>query len=134
MPRRIRWLPPLTFQQDEDDLSISIHMAERPGCEEMLAQFNRLMEELLGEGLCRSAFERWEMDILLDIESCHLSRSNWERVLRRYQRAVRRRMKKGAHAPLKLSEYLGLSKARRFTRKPAAAERPDGLDLKTGTH
>jgi hypothetical protein len=87
-----------------------------------------------GEGLRRSTFERWEMDILLDIESCHLSRSNWERVLRRYQRAVQRGLRKGALAPLKLSEYLGLSKERRFKRKPAAAERSNGLDLKTGTH
>jgi|GEM_PF-927272 len=134
MLRRIRGPPSLTFQKDEDDLSISTHMAERPGCEEVLAQFNHLMEELLGEGLRRSTFERWEMDILLDIESCHLSRSNWERVLRRYQRAVQRGMRKGALAPLKLSEYLGLSKERRFKRKPAAAERSNGLDLKTGTH
>ncbi|MCE5310830.1 MAG: hypothetical protein LLG20_24580 [Acidobacteriales bacterium] len=109
-------------------------MAEQPGCEEMLVQFNHLMEELLGEGLHRSVFERWEMDLLLDIESCRLSRSNWDRVLRRYKRAVERGMRKGARTPLKLSEYLGMSKARRLKRKPAATERPEDLDFKTGTH
>lgn len=74
--------------------------------EDMLAQFNRLIRELLRGRVTRSTFRPWEIELLLDIESCNVRESARENVLRRYQRAVQRQMEKGAPVPMKLSEFL----------------------------
>ena len=84
-----------------------------PDSETVLAQFNRLMQELLRGSMARNTFRQWEIDILLDIETCDLKESNKREVLRRYQKAVQRHMDRGARLPLKLSEYLESQKAKR---------------------
>ncbi len=86
-----------------------------PDCEAVLAQFNRLIQELLRGSLNRNTFRPWEIEILLDIESCEFTDGNKRETLRRYQRAVQRQMEKGARLPLKLSEYLEYLKSRRAT-------------------
>ena len=54
----------------------------------------------------RNTFRPWEIDVLLDIETCNLRDSNRRETLRRYQKANQRHMEKGARLPMKLSEYL----------------------------
>jgi hypothetical protein len=81
-------------------------MPELPDSDAVLAQFNRLMKELLSENFGRNTFRPWEIDILLNIESCDVGPGSRGVVLRRYQKAVQRQMEKGARLPLKLSEYL----------------------------
>jgi hypothetical protein len=108
-------------------------MPELPDQDAILAQFNSLIEELLGGGMRRSGFQVWEMDILLDIASCSLRESDWHRLLHQYQTAAQDHMAKGARTPLKLSEYLQMLEARPTRRKPAAAERSAGRLPKTGT-
>jgi hypothetical protein len=78
-----------------------------------LAQFNRLIQELLRGNMHRNTFRPWEIELLLDIETCNLRESTKRETLRRYQRAVQRHMEKGARTPLKLSEYLESVKAKR---------------------
>ena len=84
-----------------------------PDSETVLAQFNRLMQELLRGTMNRNTFRPWEIDVLLDIESCELKESGKREILRRYQKAVQRHMDRGARLPLKLSEYLDAQKAKR---------------------
>ncbi len=84
-----------------------------PDSETVLAQFNRLMQELLRGTMNRNTFRPWEIDILLDIESCELKDSNKKELLRRYQKAVQRHMDRGARLPLKLSEYLEMQRVKR---------------------
>ncbi len=84
-----------------------------PDSETVLAQFNRLMAELLRGSVSRNTFRPWEIDVLLDIENCSLKDSNKKEILRRYQKAVQRHMEKGARLPLKMSEYLEAQKSRR---------------------
>lgn len=74
--------------------------------EELLAQFNRLIRELLRGKINRNTFRPWEVDLLLDIENCSIRESSRDSVLRRYQKTVQRQMAKGAAAPMKLSEFL----------------------------
>lgn len=81
--------------------------------EAMLAQFNRLIQELLRGSITRNTFRPWEIDILLDIESCPLKDGSKRELLRRYQKAVIRQMDKGAEMPMKLSEFLDLQKSKR---------------------
>ena len=81
--------------------------------EAVLAQFNRLIQELLRGEIRRNTFKTWEIEILLDIESCPLKDGSKRELLRRYQKAVIRQMDKGANTPMKLSEFLDLRKAKR---------------------
>jgi hypothetical protein len=97
-----------------------------PDSDTVLAQFNRLMQELLRGNMNRNTFRPWEVDLLLDIESCNLRDGARRETLRRYQRAVQRHMEKGARLPLKLSEYLDGVKAKRNGQAvPAAPPQPD---------
>jgi hypothetical protein len=84
-----------------------------PDGDAVLAQFNRLIQELLRGNMHRNTFRPWEIELLLDIETCNLRETNKRDTLKRYQKAVQRHMEKGARLPLKLSEYLDSVKAKR---------------------
>jgi hypothetical protein len=88
--------------------------------EAMLAQFNRLIQELLRGSITRNAFRPWEIDLLLDIEACNMRDGSRRETLRRYQKAVQRQMDKGASMPMKLSEYLEAQKSRRARSEQAS--------------
>jgi hypothetical protein len=75
--------------------------------EAILAQFNRLIRELLRGQITRNTFRPWEVKLLLDFEGCRLREATRERTLRRYQKAVQRQMELGAAEPMLLSEFLG---------------------------
>lgn len=96
-----------------------------PDSDAVLAQFNRLMTELIRGNMHRNSFRPWEIELLLDIESCSIRESNRKDILRRYQKAVQRHMDKGARLPLKLSEYLEnvrLKRAKLDAKSQAQAE------------
>src|SRR5580704_6787235 len=84
-----------------------------PDSDAVLAQFNRLIQELLRGNIHRNTFRPWEIVLLLDIEGCNLRESAKRETLKRYQKAVQRHMEKGARLPLKLSEYLDNVKTKR---------------------
>lgn len=84
-----------------------------PDSDAVLAQFNRLIQELLRGNMHRNTFRPWEIELLLDIETCNLRETSKRDILKRYQKAVQRHMEKGARLPLKLSEYLDSVKAKR---------------------
>jgi hypothetical protein len=88
-------------------------MYDLPDSDAVLAQFNRLIQELLRGNMQRNTFRPWEIDVLLDIEGCSLRETNKRTILRRYQKAVQRHMERGARLPLKLSEYLDSVKTKR---------------------
>jgi hypothetical protein len=94
-----------------------------PDSEAVLAQFNRLIQELLRGNMNRNTFRPWEVALLLDIEACNLRESSKRDTLRRYQKAVQRHMEKGARLPLKLSEYLENVKAKRAV-EPTTPDQP----------
>jgi hypothetical protein len=94
---------------------------ELPDSDAVLAQFNRLIQELLRGNMQRNTFRPWEVELLLDIESCNLRESSKRETLRRYQKAVQRHMDKGARLPLKLSEYLDAVKSKRATQTAPVA-------------
>lgn len=76
--------------------------------DEVIARFQRLIRELLKGEIKRNTFRPWEIELLLDIESCNLRLPSRENVLRRYERAVVRQLERGtARLPMKLSQFLG---------------------------
>jgi hypothetical protein len=93
---------------------------EEVDAETVLAQFNRLIQELLRGNMNRNTFRPWEIDILLDMETCQIRDATRRETLRRYQRAVQRQMEKGASKPMMLSEYLESLRARRRESESAA--------------
>ena len=97
--------------------------------EVLLAQFNRLLTELLRGTMNRNTFQPWEIEILLDIESCELRETNKREILRRYQKAVHREMEKGLPMPFRLSQYLESLKAR----KAVQSEKREAKVRSTGT-
>jgi hypothetical protein len=72
----------------------------------MLNRFNRLMGELMRGAITRNVFQAWEVDLLLDIESCPLERRRRLEILRQYQKAVDRQLDIGPGPPMKLSVFL----------------------------
>ena len=98
-------------------------MPELPGRDAILSQFNLLMEFLLEGTLTGSMqagkFQLWEMDILLDVESCDLRGVVRRDALREYRNAVQAELQSGARLPIRFSEYLQRVKDTRARRKPA---------------
>ena len=95
-----------------------------PDSDAVLAQFNRLIQELLRGNMQRNTFRPWEIELLLDIEGCALRDASRRETLRRYQRAVQRHMEKGARLPLKMSEYLESVKAKKNPTAERAVTEP----------
>jgi hypothetical protein len=77
----------------------------------MLNRFNRLMGDLMRGAITRNVFQPWEMDLLLDIESCPLDRRRRLEILRQYQKAVERQLEAGPGPPMKLSAFLAMRAA-----------------------
>jgi hypothetical protein len=84
-----------------------------PDSEAVLAQFNKLVQELLRGTMNRNCFRPWEIELLLDIEASQIRDNAKRETLRRYQKAVQKQMEKGAAFPMKLSEFLDGSRARK---------------------
>jgi len=85
----------------------------------MLNRFNRLMGEVLRGAIARNTFEAWEIDILLDLDTCRLERRRRWDLLRQYQRAVERQLENGPGPPMKFSQFLEMRE-----RKRAKTEEP----------
>lgn len=80
----------------------------------MLNRFKRLIGEIMRGELARNNFQPWEIEILLDYQTCELESRRRLEILRQYQRAVERQMESGAAPPMKLSEFLVLRAQRRL--------------------
>jgi hypothetical protein len=83
----------------------------------MLNRFRKLIAELLRGSVRRTLFQSWEVELLLDIESCPLDPKRRTGVLRRYERAVTRQLERGPGPPMKLSAYLQSRRTRRPSRE-----------------
>ena len=89
----------------------------------MLNRFHRLIAELMGGKTGRNSFLPWELDILLDMETCQFERRRRKEILRQYQRAVAKQMQRGPGPPMKLSEFLRLRAERTASRPPRRQSR-----------
>jgi hypothetical protein len=90
-----------------------------PDSDAVLAQFNRLIQELISGQIRRNSFRPWEIQLLLDMDSCQLRDPSRREILKRYQKAVHRQMQKGARLPMKLSEYLEAARQKYVARRMA---------------
>jgi hypothetical protein len=89
---------------------------------DLVVAFDRLIDDLFGPASPRSKFEPWEIEILLDIDSCNLpASSKRETLLRKYQKAAKRRIQSGRPL-IKLSEYMDSMKTQPQGRRAVAQE------------
>lgn len=93
--------------------SSSIETDRNLDADATLRQFNRLVQDILRGSLVRNTFRPWEIELLLDFETCEIRDGQKRETMRRYQRAVQRQMEKGATVPMKLSEYLEFNRLKR---------------------
>jgi hypothetical protein len=96
-------------------------MEEPPDLELMANRFNRLVKELLEGQVRRNTFQPWEVNLLLDLQECRLTRSRRDDALRRYQKMVQRQLERGEVPPLKFSEFVG-RRARKLEIVPPVSE------------
>ncbi len=83
----------------------------------MLNRFRKLMAEIMRGTIPRTTFQPWEVEILLDMQTCAIESRRRGEILRQYQRAVEKQMEMGPGPPMKLSDFLQL----RTTRRPKIA-------------
>jgi hypothetical protein len=81
----------------------------QPTSNESLVRFIGLLRDLQSGTPSRNSYAPWEVELLIDFDSCEFPPGQRRKLLDRYGRAARRRIERGDR-PLKLSEYL----ARRF--------------------
>ena len=81
--------------------------------ERQINRFRRLIGELLRGEMTRNSFEPWEIDLLIDFETCQLPARRRLEILRQYQKAVERQLETGPGPPIKLSHFLVLREQRR---------------------
>lgn len=92
-------------------------MAETPDFELMANRFNRLVKELLHGEVRRTAFQPWEVHLLLDLQGCRLIPSRRDEALRRYQKVVTRQLERREVPPIRFCDFVG-RRARRLTLVP----------------
>ncbi len=95
---------------------------------QMLVRFKRLMHDLENGSPARNSFRPWEVELLLDLQECHLGGPLRRRVLRRYKRAALKSIE-GGSPPLKLSDYLARLRKRRCARELRCGAAPPGADM-----
>ncbi len=83
----------------------------------MFNRFRKLLYELSRGVVARTTFQPWEVQILLDIESCGLEKRRRAETMRQYEKAVEQQLENGPGPPLLLSEFL----QRRITRRPSSS-------------
>ncbi|MBV9085740.1 MAG: hypothetical protein JOZ62_23955 [Acidobacteriaceae bacterium] len=90
-----------------------------------LTSLNQLVQEIIGGSVKRHTFTQWELELLLDLQTCHIRKSARPEVLRRYVKAVQQHFAQGALEPLRLSAFL----ERENQRSRAGADRQKVVEL-----
>jgi hypothetical protein len=88
-----------------------------------LASLNQLVHEIIGGVARRHTFSQWELELLLDLQTCGIRKSSRPEVLRRYLRAVHNHFAQGALTPLKLSTFLDAENQRSRSSEEKRAEK-----------
>lgn len=92
-------------------------------------RFNRLIQDVMKGNWQRTQFEPWEIEILLDIQSCADEALQRRDLLPRYQKAVQRQLANRRAMPMKLSEYVAGLKSRRNGRERDGESVNEGSQL-----
>ncbi|MEP7366026.1 MAG: hypothetical protein ABI972_22440, partial [Acidobacteriota bacterium] len=79
------------------------------------SRFHRLMGSFISNNISRTVFQRWEIDLLIDIASCQMERRVTMRMFGEYRKVEYQRLATLGGRPKLLSEYLNARRSRRAT-------------------
>jgi hypothetical protein len=68
--------------------------------------FNQLVQELINGTVQRHVFTQWELELLLDLQTCSIRKCARADVLRRYLKAVQQQFTDNASNLLRLSAFV----------------------------
>lgn len=71
-----------------------------------MTSFNQLVQELISGTVQRHVFTQWELELLLDLQTCAIRKCARADVLRRYLKAVQQHFSEGASSLLRLSAFV----------------------------
>ena len=106
-----------------------MRMEDCPDLELMANRFNRLVKELLQGEVRRTSFQPWEVDLLLDLEACRLTRSRRDEALLRYQRAVQKQLDRREVPPVRFVDFVGRRKRAQVAVPPQSTPGQDPATL-----
>ena len=95
----------------------------------MANRFNRLIKELLNGEVRRNCFQPFEVDLLVDLQECRMTRSRRDEFLRRYQRVVQRQLERGELPPVRFSDFAGQRGRRPQPVRPVSTPAQDSPPL-----
>ena len=71
-----------------------------------MTSFNQLVQELIAGTVRRNTFTQWELELLLDLQTCKIRKASRADLLRRYLKAVQQEFAAKGSAPLRLSVFV----------------------------
>jgi hypothetical protein len=89
-----------------------------------LTSLSQLIHEIIGGAVRRHTFTQWELELLLDLQTCRVRKTSRPEVLKRYLRAVQQHFASGELDPLRLSTFLDQENHRSRYSAPVEANCP----------
>lgn len=106
-------------------------MAEIKKQQTEMTALHQLVQDIIGGSMRRNTFSQWELELLLDLQTCGIRKGSRSETLRRYLRAVQQHYAQGARGPLRLSTFLdrenGKSRVNAAPSLPAETLKPQEL-------
>ncbi len=108
-------------------------MAETKTEQSEMTALHQLVQEIIGGSVRRNTFSQWELELLLDLQTCGIRKGSRSETLRRYLRAVQQHYAQGALGPLRLSAFLEREnqKSRSTARLNQMAASPDVQEMRS---
>jgi hypothetical protein len=110
-----------TFPQTFPRYDALLNLTGTPWERSDFASFNQLVQELISGTIQRHVFTQWELDLLLDLQTCSIRKCARGDVLRRYLKAVQQHFAEDTSSLLRLSAFVEQESHRRT---PAQAVSP----------
>ena len=82
--------------------------------------FNQLVQELISGTVQRHVFTQWELELLLDLQTCSIRKCARADVLRRYLKAVQQHFTDDASNLLRLSAFVEQESQQRTSSRAVA--------------
>jgi hypothetical protein len=101
------------FPQSFSPHSALLQLTRTPAEPSELTSFNQLVQELISGSVQRHVFTPWELQLLLDLQTCSIRKCARADVLRRYLKAVQQHFAGDASTLLRLSAFVEQEKHRR---------------------
>jgi hypothetical protein len=96
-----------------------------------LMSFNQLVQELITGTVQRHVFTQWELELLLDLQTCSIRKCARADVLRRYLKAVQQQFTDNASNLLRLSAFVEQENQQRTSTRADTPSAP-GVHRATG--